>query len=351
MKELVGFFVARHLRLSNNSTEERYNRANYGMEIQGLSIDNGLVILQNVDVSAKTSSYSVYGRNIHQMNVTLSNFKNQVYLQYVDYISFQDNTLSNKLTFYDVGRNGGPIIASGNTFLIPNSNIDALYAYLRYTRGIVSITKNTIIGASMNLRSSSYATVIVEDNVIRGSRRFALSAETSSTSESNMIVRNNLIQDCIPSSMVIVHLIANNQLQFENNTIIDNIANNNAIFFLESRSSSAASKFIFSGNSVENNIAKTNLVAIHKYPLASFTKNILVNNTAPLSVKLSGMSGFSEESPTISMPMNYWGKFQEDVMGHRLTVEDGFHNLDHRCVIDFNTVLNGTSINRYDLSF
>jgi len=152
VKELVGFFVARHLRLSNNSTEERYNRANYGMEIQGLNIDNGLVILQNVDVSAKTSSYSVYGRNIHQMNVTLSNFKNQVYLQYVNYISIQDSTLSNKLTLYDVGRNGGPIIASGNTFSIPNSNIDALYAYFRYTSGIVSITKNTIIGASMNLR-------------------------------------------------------------------------------------------------------------------------------------------------------------------------------------------------------
>ena len=86
VKQLIRHFVAKYLRLSNNSTEENCIRAYHRIEVWGSSTDNGLVKLYNVEIYATASSYSVHAIYLNHLDVANAAFTNQVYSQCIDSI-------------------------------------------------------------------------------------------------------------------------------------------------------------------------------------------------------------------------------------------------------------------------
>ncbi len=351
VQKLIGFFIAKHLRIFNNETDNTSYLPNYGLEITGTNSNSGLAVLENVHVTR--GSQSMYINSLSQVNITMSSFRERTQLNSVRSISMKENIFSRRLYLYYVGYSDNDVDLSGNTFSTSVNNEDALYARTIVNKNKISISQNTFIGGRFHFSdvSSSYspAEFIFENNTISESPRGAMHIDASIHQDIELNFRSNMIYDCISSHEELLYLSSSSgRIRFENNTVRDNIHDNDELFFLQPNSANSAEHFTFSGNVIENNIANS-LVTISRFPLKTFINNIFLNNTAPLSIKLYNMihpGVLNDIDNELRLPNNYWGNFQEDIVDQRSSIEDVLSNLDHRYFVNFDPVLNESSIDR-----
>ena len=201
------------------------------------------------------------------------------------------------------------------------------------------ISGNTITNGRLYLfLNYAYCDLTVEHNTIEGSSRGGMYVRNYYGSTH---VRNNTIAACTATSSSIVQLEGyNNVLRFQENAVRNN--QGYRIFDLFGASNFASSSYVFSANVAHENVGTNSLIYLSQYPWTSFDSNIFFDNDSPISVELN-MPGYQEEF--ISLPSNYWGNFQPDIVDLRETVVDAFV-LTSGPIVDFDPLLNGTSVDR-----
>ena len=308
------------------------------IDIRGTGMNIGKTVLREVEVQA-SSFYSLYIDNIHFASVSHSSFNGMVYLHALEKITVEDNIIAPY---------GGQEAISVNGIASEAS----------------SISRNRLFSRVYVGESSS----TIEENIIRGSVRGGIMVVMNWNRGGAIHILNNNITKCKSSSDVVnlyvyagsLHFanntITENQggyvfslgasqsgsLQFSNNTILQNHAQ--TIFHLVGNSRTYITTSHVLGNIVSSNIGTEALLKLSGFPFGSFTENLFVNNSAPMSVEVN-MPDVHED--IIELPRNYWGEFQADVVDLRASVGDILTTKSLGPIVDFNPVLKDFSAKRY----
>lgn len=346
INQLRGFFAARHIRMSKNTTNTYF--PGYGININGQTANDGSVLLENVDIPFDVRTRALQVQNIDQFTLFMSSLYDELYIQRAATVSITKNEIFSHMQLWRLGENRGTVVVDDNIIDSSNTNGDRAISAISF-RAITgsSISRNMIIGGRLYMiGSSSYQSdIIVQDNVITGSRFGGMYVDLYTSPNLQGIFSNNSITDCSYTNGRVIEIYARGDgLSFVNNTINGNTANE--IFLLHSSSLPTAESYFFSGNIAKNNIATNALLHLQSNPWTEFSGNIFINNTALRSVKISNMNDFSDDVNALRLPANYWGNFQNDIIDLRITVEDALINLNNKYVVDFNPILNGPSMNR-----
>jgi len=352
VQQLQGIFVSKFLRLAQNNMDSSFKPSN-AFRVQGSSTSNGIVVLEDMDVTAVTSD-ALYVNSVSRLILRDSVLQGFVELRSIRQVTCTGNTMSSTRagTVLDANYLGStseayPQLFQDNTITAFEGSISsAMNAYYWYrVTNATAIVGNTLINGRLDFSYSSYATpVSITGNTVRDSRyggMYFQSAGGQDSDDSRLVVADNVIEDCdSPGYSTLALDVRFNSLQFSGNRISRCVGLR--LLWLDGTSDYENQHFVFEENTVEDSQASDEMILFYNYPLTSFQRNVFENCTATVSIRLDP-SRFTSTDDLVVLPMNYWGVFQDDITGLRLTVRDGFTS-SVTSVILFETVLVAPSI-------
>lgn len=332
IQELTSIFVARNLTIRQSQQTDYYPK--YGLLIAGYDSNSGGVILDQVDFNVDAIHYLLFIDRVNFVNVTGSHFSGKGYLNSVMDVTAQHNIFLDTLQLDAIGAEfGGRIGISHNSF---QNGLEI--SYLRSSSFPSFVSNNLITNHHLYYYSHhwTFANITVSGNTIQESSNGGIYLHSSNGWVS---VFNNSIVNCRSTWHSIVELFSDslNELHFENNQVVGNEGYH--IFHIRGSSYFAAKSDIFSENVAKQNVGTGSFVLLSSYPWANFSRNVFVNNTAPFSIEVN----MSSYHGILTLPFNFWGLFQSDILDLRKTVIDGFAHISQPAIIDFNPVLSGPS--------
>ena len=318
----------RVLRSDQNNTTKPY----YGILVTGKNDGAGIFIAENITIEAE--NYSLYTAGIYHAKVVQSFFKGLGRFYRMTSAEASDNTFADSLEF-----EGLKSVAVSRNFIqngIVVENIQSVNANPSF------FLNNFITNSRFYFLASyqDYANVTISGNTIEGSNNGGMFIRGDRLSSINVV--NNTMERCSSANSIVeVFSYVASKFSFTNNTISNSIGYRvlRTMFYPDDYDSYAR---FFSDNLFFNNSGTGSLVLFDMNPV-SFTRNVFDdNNRAPISVE---MSAYNFIGPTIELPLNFWGAFQDDIVSSRATVIDGYTVIGQP-VLDFNPVLSGPSIER-----
>jgi len=351
VQQLQGNFVSKFLRLAKNSTDSTF-QPNYAFQIQGNGKSNGIVVLEDVDVTPVVYD-ALYVYRVSRLVLRDSNLQGSVQLRDIRETSVTGNTITptrsgTALYAYYLGDGNTPYVQtiSDNTVsALAGTNSRAFYAYYWYkTAENTTITGNTFSNGRMEVNYFIYGDsfVSITNNVVRNSIYGGIILVSfGGVNPGDVVISDNIVEDCESMSYSAVQLIPRStSFHFRGNRI--SRCSGRQLVYLDSGSGYESVDFLFEENVFEDSAAQDEMAYFYDYPFTSFTKNLFDNCTAPVSVELEP-TRFLSTNDLVYLPANHWGTFQDDIKGSRQTVRDGLTS-EVTSVIDFVSVLVTASV-------
>jgi len=359
------FFVARFVTVVDTSAQASSSIGYEGFRVDGFSGGSGTVALEDVQVVAEggsgssTSSYlrSLNIRDVDTLRVHRSVLHGHVYTLRVSSLLLKGNVIQETVPYRHVvylqytneyAKNGlARLVVKDNemTHLLEPSGSTALtvngWRPVPLSTSVDNlIARNVMSGGGMNyVGRHSGQDALVVDNTIVDSYNGAMTVTVSSKS---MSVVDNSLSRCSSTTSSILYLnVAGASFEFAHNVVTDSVAS--TVLHLESSSGTGASASIFEGNRVDHCDALSGtLLRIKGWMWHSIRRNTFVNCTGTNSIDLDLSAAHYSTEDIVSLPENFWGTFQDDVLSVRDTVLDGFKD-SKSPLIDFETVRSAVS--------
>lgn len=240
---------------------------------------------------------------------------------------------------YFIGGDGKSHIFKGNTIQAWQTGTNyALYAYYWSESDQEHIIEDNIfLNGRLYYFTPYLQRLFLSNNAIRGSRFGGMILRASGRQQGEVVVANNTVQDCFSQQYELVSLEAyENALAFEDNHVLDSTGSR--IIYIRGPRDYKTSDVFFRYNTVNNCTTTGDMILFDNFPFTQFTRNVFVNSTAQMAVSLGNSIQLADGDTLLSLPGNYWGVFQEDVVELRRRVQDGLRK-DVSVVVEFESIL------------